>query len=152
MLLLHILSAASALFVSGHAAQARQSLLAATIASCRDVQPGPSVDCKLYIKDPTTGDLRSTLLSFPSTWSSDQGDSNPHPLILSFHGRGKNSSEQQLLTGFSDNTINAIAAYPQGKMVRHYAKTLKRSSLMKNRTSGRAIRVPLVMMSLLSHR
>ena len=130
-MLLHILSAASAFFLLGDIAQARQSILAEEKPqSCKVRGPGPGINCTFYLHHTTyldgttTDEVRSTLLSFPSTWSLDQVDLNPYPLILSFHGRTKDSAEQEKLTGFSDNTINAIAAYPQGggQPVGHCAK------------------------------
>lgn len=55
---------------------------------------------------------RSYLIHIPRNY-----DINiPVPLILSYHGRVKNASEQELLSQFSNSSYNpnAIAVYPQG--------------------------------------
>jgi poly(3-hydroxybutyrate) depolymerase len=64
----------------------------------------------------TSGGLdRSILLHLPPNYDAN----TPAPLILSFHGREKNASEQELLSQFSNASFNphAIAVYPQGVAV-----------------------------------
>ncbi|OCL01449.1 carbohydrate esterase family 1 protein [Glonium stellatum] len=58
------------------------------------------------------GLIRSYLIHVPQSYDID----TPVPLILSYHGRGKNASEQELLSQFSNSSYNpnAIAVYPQG--------------------------------------
>jgi poly(3-hydroxybutyrate) depolymerase len=58
------------------------------------------------------GTARTYLIHIPSNYDKN----TPTPLILSFHGRGKNSSEQEGLSQFSneDWNPNGIAVYPQG--------------------------------------
>ena len=61
---------------------------------------------------PSSGGDRSYLLYIPVEYQID----NPAPLVFSFHGKNRNSSEQEALSQFSDPTVNndAIAVYPQG--------------------------------------
>jgi len=58
---------------------------------------------------------RSYLIHVPRNYDIN----TPVPLILSYHGRAKNASEQELLSQFSDSSYNpnAIAVYPQGVAV-----------------------------------
>jgi hypothetical protein len=58
------------------------------------------------------GAHRTYLIRIPSNYVKN----TPVPLIFSFHGRGKNSSEQEGLSQFSneDWNPNGIAVYPQG--------------------------------------
>jgi poly(3-hydroxybutyrate) depolymerase len=62
------------------------------------------------------GLIRDYLLHVPKSYDGKK----PVSLILSFHGRGKNASQQQDLSQFSNSTYNpnAIAVYPDGYMVR----------------------------------
>ncbi|ETN38030.1 uncharacterized protein HMPREF1541_07653 [Cyphellophora europaea CBS 101466] len=55
---------------------------------------------------------RSFLLHIPSSYDAHK----PTPLILSFHGRSRNSSYQESLSQFSDPAYNTawLAVYPQG--------------------------------------
>lgn len=58
---------------------------------------------------------RSYLIHVPRNYDIN----TPVPLILSYHGRAKNASEQELLSQFSNSSYNpnAIAVYPQGVAV-----------------------------------
>ncbi|KAE8443570.1 hypothetical protein EG329_001732 [Mollisiaceae sp. DMI_Dod_QoI] len=58
------------------------------------------------------GTPRTYLIHIPSNYDKD----TPVPLIFSFHGRGKNSAEQEELSQFSNEEFNknSIAVYPQG--------------------------------------
>jgi poly(3-hydroxybutyrate) depolymerase len=58
------------------------------------------------------GTHRTYLIHIPSNYDKN----TPVPLIFSFPGRGKNSSEQEGLSQFSngDCNPNGIAVYPQG--------------------------------------
>ncbi|TQS37132.1 hypothetical protein Golomagni_02402 [Golovinomyces magnicellulatus] len=72
--------------------------------------PGaPSVEVSFQ---QSNGANRSYLIHIPINY--DQN--TPAPLILNFHGRGRNNIYQELLTGFSrpDWNPNAIVVYPQG--------------------------------------
>ena len=65
-----------------------------------------------YFNITSSGGIRYYLVSVPYAYEV----STPAPLILSFHGNGKNSYEQEGLSQFSDpdvNTLNAIAVYPE---------------------------------------
>ena len=55
---------------------------------------------------------RSYLLHLPSNYNSKK----PHGLIWSFHGRGKNATHQEEITGLSESSSNPnhIVVYPQG--------------------------------------
>jgi poly(3-hydroxybutyrate) depolymerase len=67
------------------------------------------------------GTDRTYLIHIPSNYENN----TPVPVIFSFHGRGKNSSEQEELSQFSNETWNrhAIAVYPQGVDVRKFPNT-----------------------------
>jgi poly(3-hydroxybutyrate) depolymerase len=58
------------------------------------------------------GTHRTYLIHIPTNYDKN----TPVPLIFSFHGRGKNSSEQESLSQFSNENWNpnGIAVYPQG--------------------------------------
>jgi poly(3-hydroxybutyrate) depolymerase len=58
------------------------------------------------------GTHRTYLIHIPSNYDKN----TPVPLIFSFHGQGKNSSEQEGLSQFSNEAWNpnGIAVYPQG--------------------------------------
>lgn len=58
------------------------------------------------------GTARTYLIHIPSNYDVNKAT----PLIFSFHGRTKNSSEQEELSQFSNEKWNpdAIAVYPQG--------------------------------------
>ncbi len=58
------------------------------------------------------GTPRTYLIHIPSNYDRN----TPVPLIFSFHGRGKNSAEQEELSQFSNEEFNknGIAVYPQG--------------------------------------
>jgi poly(3-hydroxybutyrate) depolymerase len=60
---------------------------------------------------------RHYLLHVPETYNGKKSV----PLILSFHGLGKDAKYQQKLTGFSKTSFNpnAITVYPQGVIVSH---------------------------------
>lgn len=62
------------------------------------------------------GTARTYLIHIPSNYDKN----TPVPLIFSFHGRSKNSSEQEALSQFSNESLNpnGIAVYPQGIKVR----------------------------------
>jgi hypothetical protein len=62
------------------------------------------------------GTARTYLIHIPSNYDKN----TPVPLIFSFHGRRKNSSEQEALSQFSNENLspNGIAVYPQGIKVR----------------------------------
>jgi len=62
------------------------------------------------------GTARTYLIHIPSNYDKNA----PVPLIFSFHGRGKSSSEQEGLSQFSNENWNpnGIAVYPQGLNVR----------------------------------
>jgi poly(3-hydroxybutyrate) depolymerase len=66
------------------------------------------------------GTARTYLIHIPTNYNK----TNPVPLILSFHGRGKSSSEQEQLSQFSNEAFNpnAIAVYPQGLDVSVFSK------------------------------
>jgi poly(3-hydroxybutyrate) depolymerase len=55
---------------------------------------------------------RSYLLHLPSNYDSKK----PHGLIWSYHGRGKNATHQEDITGLSKSSSNPdhIVVYPQG--------------------------------------
>jgi len=58
---------------------------------------------------------RSYLLHIPKSYNAK----GSVPLILSFHGRGKNAKQQEELSQFANVTVNsnAISVFPQGYMV-----------------------------------
>ena len=60
----------------------------------------------------SSGGNRSYLLYIPGKYHIN----TPAPLVFSFHGNNRNSSEQEALSQFSDLTVNnkSIAVYPQG--------------------------------------
>lgn len=62
----------------------------------------------------SAGTDRTYLIHIPSNYDVK----TPVPLIFSFHGHGKNSAQQELLSQFSNETSNynpnGIAVYPQG--------------------------------------
>ena len=60
----------------------------------------------------TDGVNRTYRLHLPSSYDPN----TPAPLVLSFHGHGKNMVEQETLSQFSNDAINPsmIAVYPQG--------------------------------------
>jgi len=62
------------------------------------------------------GTARTYLIHIPSSYDKNTAV----PLIFSFHGHGKNSSEQEGLSQFSNEQFNpnGIAVYPQGIDVR----------------------------------
>jgi poly(3-hydroxybutyrate) depolymerase len=68
------------------------------------------------------GTPRTYLIHIPSNYDKN----TPVPLIFSFHGRHKNSSEQEALSQFSneDWNPNGIAVYPQGINVSNIASLL----------------------------
>lgn len=76
------------------------------------------------------GTARTYLIHIPSHYEKN----TPVPLILAFHGRGKNSSEMEQLSQFSneDFNTNGIAVYPQGLHV----------SLMKEIRDDRVLTCP----------
>jgi hypothetical protein len=77
----------------------------------KDVSPGGAS----YNHTLTSGDHeRSYLIHLPQNYNS--GSNKPAPLILSFHGRLRNSTRQEEISQFSNPTYNpnAIAVYPQG--------------------------------------
>ncbi|WP_158088256.1 alpha/beta hydrolase family esterase [Kocuria massiliensis] len=51
---------------------------------------------------------RSYVVTVPKDYSAD----TPTPVVMAFHGRGRDSEQMKTLTGFSDKP--AIAVYPQG--------------------------------------
>lgn len=60
----------------------------------------------------TNGGKRDYRLHIPSSYDPN----SPAPLIISYHGHGKNMVEQETLSQFSNDAINPnmIAVYPQG--------------------------------------
>ena len=60
----------------------------------------------------TDGGQRTYRLHLPSSYDVN----TPTPLIISFHGHGKDMVEQETLSQFSNDAINPnmIAVYPQG--------------------------------------
>jgi poly(3-hydroxybutyrate) depolymerase len=72
------------------------------------------------------GTARTYLIHIPSNYDKNTSV----PLIFSFHGRGKNSSEQEGLSQFSNENWNpnGIAVYPQGIKVRNFSSTSEKSA------------------------
>lgn len=60
----------------------------------------------------SSGVNRTYLIHIPKNYNQN----TPAPLVLNFHGRGRNNIYQEFLTGFSrpDWNPNAIVVYPQG--------------------------------------
>ena len=60
----------------------------------------------------TNGGKRDYRLHLPGSYDSNA----PAPVVISFHGHGKNMVEQETLSQFSNDAINPnmIAVYPQG--------------------------------------
>lgn len=74
------------------------------------IQPGKSVDLKLSSKSGVTP--RKYRLHVPPSYK----EGVEYPLILSFHGRGKNAKSQEKLSQFSNSSygFDGIVAYPEG--------------------------------------
>jgi poly(3-hydroxybutyrate) depolymerase len=74
------------------------------------VQPGKSVN--LTIKSSSGVSPRKYRIHLPKTY----GSSKEVPLILSFHGRGKDAKFQEELSRFSDPAygFEGIVVYPEG--------------------------------------
>lgn len=68
------------------------------------LEPGSSQTVHLT----SGGRDRSYLVSVPKDYKAD----TPSPVVMAFHGRGRDSEQMKKLTGFSDKP--AIAVYPQG--------------------------------------
>jgi len=87
------------------------------------------------------GRHRTYLIHIPSNYDKN----TPVPLIFSFHGKHKNSSEQEQLSEFSneDWNPNGIAVYPQGIKVRKWLLAitfaLERIYLTTSRMNGKVI-------------
>jgi poly(3-hydroxybutyrate) depolymerase len=87
------------------------------------------------------GRNRSFLLHLPPRYRSNVSA----PVIFSFHGRGKNALEQELLSQFSNSSYNkeAIAIYPQGwpvlRLIPFGSKILTRGRVLKALFNGREI-------------
>jgi poly(3-hydroxybutyrate) depolymerase len=77
-------------------------------------QPAGGASHRVHINQ-TNGTPRTYLIHIPSIYSPNVSA----PLILSFHGHGKNASSQEELSQFSNETWNpnGIAVYPQGLKV-----------------------------------
>jgi poly(3-hydroxybutyrate) depolymerase len=75
-----------------------------------NVQPGKSVD--LTIDSVSGVKTRKYRIHVPKTY----GSSKEVPLILSFHGRGKNAKFQEQLSQFSNSSygFEGIVVYPEG--------------------------------------
>ena len=61
----------------------------------------------------TNGVIRDYRLHLPSSYHPN----TPAPLVISYHGHGKDMVEQEILSQFSNDAINSysmIAVYPQG--------------------------------------
>lgn len=74
------------------------------------VQPGKSVDLTIQSNSGVTP--RKYRLHLPSSYHVDK----EVPLILSFHGRGKDAKFQEKLSQFSNESygFDGIVAYPEG--------------------------------------
>lgn len=74
----------------------------------RGIEPGVSTNTTIDI----AGVERQYRIHLPDNYDAN----NPVPLILSYHGRGKDMKFQEELSQFSNKSNNpdAIAVYPQG--------------------------------------
>ena len=79
-------------------------------AGCTIVHPVDGVSRNFSVS--TDGGSRTYRLHLPSSYNPN----TPAPLVISFHGHGKNMVEQETLSQFSNDAINPdmIAVYPQG--------------------------------------
>jgi len=96
------------------------SSVSATSAGCgKDLPAGqypPGGESHHVDFNQSDGTARTYLIHIPVNYDKNTAA----PLIFSFHGGGRNASEQEALSGFSNESLNpnGIAVYPQGFKVR----------------------------------
>ena len=102
-------------------------LLAATVAQtgCGTTHASGKTNGPFSIN--SSGGNRQYIIHVPKSYNANKAT----PLIVSYHGHGKTMYEQETLSQFSDETLNAdmLVVYPQGLDVSspsiiHYAQKL----------------------------